>query len=301
MTRVRRRTAIATMLWVVTAGLFAGTAADPASAQSLPAQKDRLFAYPNVLKSEDGGDYRVFDYNEMRDLHRRDEVPQARVQQRYVSLGVRRNQAEIVARTPAGDIAHVAVGRARGAKLIVLYVHGRGGHRGQGVDDFRFGGNFNRIKNMVAAAGGVYLSPDFADFGTRGASQIAALINVYRATSPNAPVFVACGSMGGAMCWAMARNPSVAPHLGGLLLLGSFPDDGFLTSQAFQRRVPVLLAQGSEDTVVPVASMEAFYRTIRARAPGYPVKMVRFETGTHGTPIRMTDWRETINWMLRAR
>jgi hypothetical protein len=25
---------------------------------------------------------------------------------------------------------------------------------------------------------------------------------------------------------------------------------------------------------------------------------VRFETGTHGTPIRMTDWRETLNWML---
>jgi hypothetical protein len=25
---------------------------------------------------------------------------------------------------------------------------------------------------------------------------------------------------------------------------------------------------------------------------------VRFEAGNHGTPIRMTDWRETLNWML---
>ena len=32
--------------------------------------------------------------------------------------------------------------------------------------------------------------------------------------------------------------------------------------------------------------------------PGYPARFVRFETGTHGTPIRMTDWRETLNWML---
>ena len=31
---------------------------------------------------------------------------------------------------------------------------------------------------------------------------------------------------------------------------------------------------------------------------GYPARFVRFETGTHGTPIRMTDWRETLNWML---
>jgi len=29
-------------------------------------------------------------------------------------------------------------------------------------------------------------------------------------------------------------------------------------------------------------------------------RFVRFETGTHGTPIRMTDWRETLNWMLSA-
>ena len=26
--------------------------------------------------------------------------------------------------------------------------------------------------------------------------------------------------------------------------------------------------------------------------------LVRFETGTHGTPIRMTDWRDILNWML---
>ena len=60
----------------------------------------------------------------------------------------------------------------------------------------------------------------------------------------------------------------------------------------------MLLAQGSRDKVFPPEKMEAFYRAIRARSPGYPVRMVVFETGSHGTPIRMTDWRETINWML---
>jgi len=25
---------------------------------------------------------------------------------------------------------------------------------------------------------------------------------------------------------------------------------------------------------------------------------VLFQTGGHGTPVRMTDWRETLNWIL---
>ncbi|MEQ1842015.1 MAG: alpha/beta hydrolase, partial [Verrucomicrobiales bacterium] len=47
--------------------------------------------------------------------------------------------------------------------------------------------------------------------------------------------------------------------------------------------------------------MEELYRQIREKSPGYPVKMERFESGTHGTPIRMIDWRKTINWQLSVR
>jgi hypothetical protein len=32
---------------------------------------------------------------------------------------------------------------------------------------------------------------------------------------------------------------------------------------------------------------------------GYPTRFILFQTGSHGTPIRMTDWRETLNWILR--
>ncbi len=188
-----------------------------------------------------------------------------------------------------------------GARFITVYLHGQGGSRKQGVDDFTFGGNFNRIKNLMADNGGLYLSPDFSDFGAGGTAEIAALIAHYSAKSPGAPVFVACGSMGGQLCWSLANDKTVAPRLSGLLLLGSLWDDGFLSSPAFKRRVPVFFGQGSRDPVFPVEKQEAFYRSIRAKAPGYPARFVRFETGTHGTPIRMTDWRETLNWMLSVR
>ncbi|KUM24016.1 phospholipase [Mesorhizobium loti] len=260
--------------------------------------KDDLFAYPATLSTGDNGTYTVLDYREMRDINQRDEVPEKRVHAQYTDPGVRKVQQDLMLRTDAGDVRHVAVGKTEGAAIIVLYLHGQGGSRKQGVDDFTFGGNFNRLKNLMAENDGLYLSPDFPDFGDKGAAQVAALIDHYAGKSPGAKVFVACGSMGGILCWKLADRKDTGTRINGLLLLGSLWDDSFLTSPAFKRRVPVFFGQGSHDVVFPVEKQEAFFRSILAKSKAYPTRFVRFETGTHGTPIRMVDWRGTLNWML---
>ncbi|MBS9720314.1 alpha/beta hydrolase [Tianweitania sp. BSSL-BM11] len=270
----------------------------PAQAEQLKPFKDKLFAYPAVLATSDNGAHVTIDYQEMRDINGRDAIPERRVKPSYISTNVRGVQQDLALVSDSGaKISHVAVGKRENASMIVLYLHGQGGSRKQGVDDFTFGGNFNRIKNLMAANGGLYLSPDFPDFGDKGAAQIAELIKHYSDASPKARVFVACGSMGGALCWALARKPEVLSKLGGLLLLGSLWDDDFLTSAAFKAKVPVVFAQGSRDPVFPVEKQEAFFRKIRAASPTYPTRFIRFESGSHGTPIRMIDWRETLNWM----
>ena len=276
--------------------------AGPAAAtELLSPYKDQLFAHPARLAEADGGRHVTVDYREARDIDARDEVPERRVWPHYVDLGVRRAQQDLVAATDAGRIPHIAVGRPEEARFIVVYLHGQGGSRRQGMDDFTFGGNFNRIKNLAARNGGLYLTADFTDFGAAGARQVASLIGVYAARAPAAPVFVACGSMGGGLCWRLADDETVAPRLGGLLLLGSHADDGFLSSRAFKRRVPVFFGHGGGDRVYSVAGQEAFFRSILKRAPDYPARFVRFETGSHGTPIRMSDWRRVLNWMAEAR
>lgn len=267
------------------------------AADQLKPFKDELFVYPGILESRDDGAYRVVDYREMRDINGRDEVPERRAHAKYVSLGVRRQQENL----SLDGIGHVAVGRTEGARFITVYLHGQGGSRKQGIDDFTFGGNFNRIKNLMVENGGLYLSPDFPDFGAAGAAAVAKLIDHYMKKSPQASVFIACGSAGGALCHRIANEAQIVGRLGGILLLGSLWDDGYVRSAAFKARVPLFIGQGSRDRVFPVERMEAFYRSIRSAAPGYPVRMVSFESGTHGTPIRMTDWRETLNWMMSAR
>jgi hypothetical protein len=280
---------------------FAILPATYAAPLQLAPYKDNLFAYPAELSARDGGDYRVFDYREYRDINQRDAIPERRAGDQYVSLGVRRVQQDEAFDTPLGTLRTYAVGAQKGARVITVYLHGQGGSRKQGVDDFTFGGNFNRIKNLMAENGGLYLSPDFSSFGDKGAAEIITIIEHYLGLSPNAALFVACGSMGGHICWKLAENDRIAPKLSGLLLLGSMWDEDFFKSPAFKRKVPVFFAQGSHDTVFPVEKQEAFFEEIRKRSPFYPTRFARFETGTHGTPIRMTDWRQVLNWMLSLR
>ncbi|MCO5147212.1 MAG: alpha/beta hydrolase [Aquamicrobium sp.] len=286
---------------VLAAALSLLLALPAAAAELLSPFKDRLFAYPATLAEADGGRHVTVDYREERDINGRDEVPERRVHGTYVDLGVRRAQKDLVAATAAGRIAHMAVGRQEKARFIVVYLHGQGGSRRQGMDDFTFGGNFNRIKNLAAGNGGLYLTVDFPDFGAGGARLVAELAGHYAARSPGAPVFVACGSMGGGLCWRLADDAALAPRLGGLLLLGSHWDEGFFASRAFKRKVPLFFGHGGNDRVYPVEKQEAFFRAILARAPGYPARFIRFETGSHGTPIRMSDWRATLNWMAAGR
>jgi len=282
----------------VLAGVFAAV---PASALELSPFKDALFAYPAILATSDQGDYAIVDYREERDINRRDEIPERRVQRNFVDLAPRRAQQEKALETNAGTLRYFAVGREQGARLITIYLHGQGGNRNQGVNDYTFGGNFNRIKNLMVRGNGLYLSPDVADFEARGRAQIAALISHYRQASPGAPVILACGSMGGSLCWKLADQSDVMPSLGGMLFLGSMWNNDFRNTEAFRLRVPILLAHGSRDKVFPVEAQEEFYRKVRTALPGYPIRFVRFETGSHGTPIRMVDWRQSIGWMLSAR
>jgi len=287
----------AVALAVIASALIAA----PAAPLELAPFKDKLFAYPGILAVADNGAHVTVDYRELRDINERDEVPERRVQRSYVDLAPRRVQREAAIETPAGKLNYVAVGREKGARVITIYLHGKGGSRQQGVNDYTFGGNFNRIKNLMVRNDGLYLSPDIVDFEARGRAQISALISHYRSASPGAAVILACGSMGGALCWQLAGQPDVTAGLAGMLFLGSMWNNDFRNTDAIRQRVPIVLAHGSRDKVFPVEAQEAFYRKMRKAMPGYPIRFVRFETGSHGTPIRMINWRDSINWLLSFR
>jgi dienelactone hydrolase len=282
----------------VAAALIAPVAAEP---YRLAPWKDELFAYPKVLSSENGGAYVRVEYIKERDLYGRDEIPERRAKPQYVSPTFQRTRTYD---TPHGVQKLVGVGAIDGgARAVVIYIHGQGGTRFQGADDWTFGGNFNRIMNLMARNGGAYFSPDFTDLGEAGRDDIKALVLDQARRSPGAAIVVACGSQGGTVCWRLLRDPGVTPFLGGVLLLGSSHDDAFIQSPAVKGtalRIPIYVGHGTEDTVFDWREEEAFYRRVKKAAPDYPIRVALFDTGSHGTPIRMTDWRLVLNWMFEA-
>ncbi|WEZ83651.1 alpha/beta hydrolase [Rhizobium sp. 32-5/1] len=267
----------------------------PAKAEMLQPYKDALFAYQTVLETADDGDYRVVEYQELRDINGRDQVPERRVKRAYVSLGVKKSQVNETISVAGRAIDVMRVGRETGGAFSVVFVHGRGGDRRLGANDYSFGGNFNRLKNLAVENGGVYYAPSVGSFDEAGVADVAALIAHAKASSGGKPVVLACASMGSFICWGIARVPDAVAALDGMMIMGGPADETFLKSAAYKAKLPVFFSHGSADSVYPAAAQVSFYRKLKKT--GYPVRLVLFETGSHGTPVRMTDWRDALNWI----
>lgn len=280
-------------------GLVCALAAGPVTAQALRPFKDTLFSQPIVLESRDGGDFEVIDYQELRDINGRDQIPEKRVKSKYVDLGVKRQQVNETLQLPSGKLDVARVGPADGAAFTVIFIHGRGGDRRLGINDFSFGGNFNRLKNLAVENGGVYYAPSVTSFDAAGVTAVSGLIAQAAAHSPGRPIVLACASMGSFICWGAARDASTVSHLAGLAILGGATDPAFIGSAAHKAKLPVFFTHGSRDSVYAPADQIALYD--RLHKAGYPTRFTLFETGSHGTPVRMSDWRSILNWLLMAR
>jgi len=278
--------------------LLVPLAAVPANAQEGPIKpfKDELFSRMTVLQSSDGGAYEVIDYQEMRDINGRDREPERRVKDEYVSLGVRGSQQNETLELAGRRLDVTRVGQAEGAAFTVIFIHGRGGDRRLGVNDYTFGGNFNRLKNLAAGNGGTYYSPSVTSFDDKGVADIAALIRYAFDRSSGRPVILACASMGGFICQGISRDAQAVRYLKGVALLGGPPDPVLPKSALAKRKLPIYFAHGGSDSVYKSEDQTAVYRKLKAAR--YPTRFTLFATGSHGTPIRMVDWRKVLNFLL---
>ena len=281
---------------LVLAAIVTGLAVGEAAAVTLKPWKDELFSYGTVIETADDGALSVVDYQEMRDINGRDQVPERRVKSAYVSTAVKKAQKNAVIDTPAGPVEVAMTGKGEGAAFTVIFIHGRGGDRRLGNNDWNFGGNFNRLKNLAAQNGGVYYAPSVSSFDDKGAARISGLILTAKALSPDAPVILACASMGSFICARVVRDAAAVKSLSGMVLMGGAADGDYAKTPAFKAKLPVFFTHGDSDSVYQANDQIAVFRKLRKA--GIPARFVLFQTGGHGTPVRMTDWRETLNWLF---
>jgi hypothetical protein len=292
---------------LATAGLLWAT---PSQADfRLAPYKDELFRYQRIIGTLHGGDFVVVEFDQARDIGGRDEVPLKKAYDKFVDLSVNEQKKDLLIRKDGDVVQFLAVGKADGgAKIVVIYLHGQHGDRTLAMEDLRFGGNFNRLKNLMARNGGVYVSPDFSNFGAKGAREIKAVMKHYAENSPGAPIILACASTGCKLVFRLMEDPQAAALLTGVVLHGSLRlGDGregtFFDIEVFKqpgKAIPIYIGHASADPTVPWVTQELFFKQIKAAAPNYPVRFELFKgpDAVHGTPIRMMDWRLVINWIL---
>lgn len=274
--------------------------------------KDDLFKYQRILGEAYGGEFVVVEFLPSRDIDGRDEVPLKKAFDKFVSLDVNEKKKDLTIGSGRDIIRYMGVGRTDGdAKMVVIFLHGGHGDRSLAMEDLRFGGNFNRLKNLMALNDGVYLTPDFSDFGRRGTSEVTALIKHYAANSPGAPIVVGCASTGCKVVYRLLEDPETARLLGGVVLLGALPlgtqnESTFFSISIFTdptKRVPVYIGQGSNDKTASWVTQELLFKKIKKLVPHYPIRFELFKSdaAVHGTPLRMVDWRLVLNWILSVR
>lgn len=275
---------------------FVAFFATQVAALELKPFKDELFSNQTVTESHDKGAFETIDYQEMRDINGRDVVPQRRVKPSYLALGVRHDQVDETLAIGTRKLDVTRVGPAVSQAFTVIFIHGRAGDRRLGANDYMFGGNFNRLKNLAVDNGGSYYSPTIKTFDAQGVADTAALIKAVYEQSGGKPVVLSCASMGSIICWGISREPESVKRLAGMVMMSAVTDPAFSKSAFYKARLPIWFAHGSADKVYAAADQQGqFEKLIKAR---YPARFTLYATGSHGTPLRMIDWRKTLNWVF---
>jgi hypothetical protein len=261
--------------------------------------KDDLFKLPPPESATADGSFVVIPFSAQRYVNGRDAVPEVKAKPKYVSTAVDKYQKDLTLADGKVTVKFVAVGDIhKPAKSAFIFVHGKGGNRFQGVDDWTFGGNFNRLKNLVTGNGGVYYSPSVRTFDADGVAAIAGLIRYADAQSRGRPVILACASMGSQICWGIARDGESVKRLKGMVIMSGVTDPDFSKTPFYKARLPLWFAHGSRDPVYAAADQRRLFESLYKAK--YPTHFTLFQTGNHGTPIRMIDWRRALNWIFAS-
>lgn len=181
-----------------------------------------------------------------------------------------------------------------GPKCAVVWCHGAvesDNPQHLGARDSNFGANNNRLMNLANQQGCTYYSPSFR--GSNGYYAIQSLIDYLRANGVK-EIFITASSAGASALNVAANNPANTDILGGLFYTGTYSHpESVERSAAFKAGVPIVFSQGANDEY---ATARDGYFNVLERNPNANMWLQVFQDGAHGTPIRMIDWRQTLNW-----
>lgn len=277
--------------------------------QVLRQEKDVVLRYPNhpviqPASQDDAVEWSHPDvlnifYHKQNHLYGWDEIVVKKAKDERVDLLSVELEKEVNLIEEIVEIQALQAGLLDGAKFAVVFVHGGGGDKTLGFNDWSFGGNFNRLKNLIVKNQGVYYSPSFAS--GRSATQQARLLidRIKSHAGKDTPIVFACGSAGASICNALLMSERESDLVDGLIYLGAAQGPRVSFSSLFiKEQKPIIVSHGTYDSVLRWQKMKAAFDDFKQYQVSYPLQFQLVHGGIHGTPIRMFDWRQGLNFIF---
>lgn len=262
--------------------------------------KDELFT-PELLARGNNCNVSLFDYNEIDHVNGQD-CAKENGMHKSVAQPDRIGDVSSVRRERIKEIPGLEKtweigpkpGGVDGPKCAVIWCHGAvesDNPHHLGARDSNFGANNNRLMNLANQQGCTYYSPSFR--GRHGYYAIQYLIDYLKENGVD-EIFISASSAGASALNVASNNPANTDVLAGLFYTGTYSNPQYVErSAAFKAGVPIVFSQGANDEYA--TARDGFFDVLD-RNPNANMWLQIFEDGAHGTPIRMIDWRQTLNW-----
>lgn len=254
--------------------------------------KDELFTHRWTIEERHNGNWRLIEYSQKIDVEDRDEIDVDKVFDKYIDLRTLNftKEKSLTSNFKYNEVTEDNV-KNEDKEWVVLYFHWMGWNKDQWTNNHTFWWNFNRIQNLMLENKGSYITTTLTWTKENTENHIA-LIEKLRKEYPNAKIIVSCGSKWWEMLWNLIDS-RVNKDLFWVIFMWSVLDMKWRYSPLYQQNIPVYISHWTKDHI-PYEEKEQFLKAMTSK--GVKMKVDIFNTGIHWTPIRMTDWKEVLNW-----
>lgn len=262
--------------------------------------KDDLFSYRNILYSKYNKEYNLIEYSEEIDIEDRDEIDVDKVYEKYINRNIFEYREEKSFYIYNKELKYWEIKKDniknKEIEYIIFYFHWMWWNRHQWINDETFWWNFNRIQNLMIKNNWIYISNDFSDFYDRWSEEMLFLIKEKKKQYPNSKIILSWASSWGTLLWNIIKKDSSL--INGIILMWSVVDK-HIENIIKYNKIPIYISHWTKDSQIRYEWKEDFYKYIKSIDNNYPILIDIFQDWVHWTPIRMTDWKRAINFIIK--
>lgn len=184
-------------------------------------------------------------------------------------------------------------------QVLVMYLHWHWWNKAQWMNNESFWWNFNRIQNLMIENHWVYITTDVELWSRESLVNHIILIEKLRWQYPKAKIIIAWASNWWVFLWQLIDSSRINRFIDWTIFLWTLLDTQHWSKWynfMIQNWIPLYIWHWTHDHN-PYQEKENFIKIFNEQWWSWKVDI--FNNWVHWTPIRMIDWKETINWILK--